>query len=150
MYSNDGKLFGFGNNEYYQLSPDGVEKYENPILIIENKEIEMIECGAFYYLIYKRNGDLLAVGDNNYKQCTDLIKEDKIDKLTLIMNIKNLKMISCGYHHTFLLFQDGKALGFGMNSYRQGIFFFEVLIFCFLNQQSIFLFFILNTVRDET
>ena len=121
MYSNDGKLFGFGNNQYNQLSPNEILKYEKPILILESKEIEMIECGAFYYLIYKGNGDLLAVGDNNYKQCTDLIKENKIDKLTLIMNIKNLKMISCGYHHTFLLFQDGKALGFGNNNNGQGI-----------------------------
>ena len=127
MYSNDGKLFGFGSNEFTQLSPDQNKlKYEESILIIESKEIEMIECGANHYLIYKRNGDLLVVGNNNYKQCTDLIKEDKIDKLTLIMNIKNLKMISCGFHHNFLLFQDGKALGFGNNSNGQGITLFKL------------------------
>ena len=118
MYSNDGRLFGFGSNQYCQLSSN----YENPTLILESKEIEMVECGAFHYLIYKRNGDLLAVGDNSFKQCTSNVGVRLGKFPTLIMNIKNLKMISCGYHHTFLLFQDGKALGFGMNTHGQGIF----------------------------
>eukprot|EP01091_Cochliopodium_minus_P019643 TRINITY_DN8328_c1_g2_i1.p1 TRINITY_DN8328_c1_g2~~TRINITY_DN8328_c1_g2_i1.p1 ORF type:complete len:363 (+),score=93.91 TRINITY_DN8328_c1_g2_i1:160-1248(+) len=121
MYSNEEKIYGYGSNNRNQLGKIEINvQTTKSFYSFDVPNVKLMECGAYFALIYKENGDLMGWGDNNYGQLglgNDLKINQKITKPKLITNNKNIKQISCGYYHSMYLTFQGEMFAFGYNSY---------------------------------
>ena len=98
LINEEGKLFGLGNNEYYQISSDdnkiSYELWKN-IPLPENCskfiDVAVGECYIICLIEDKEgNNKLYARGKNDYHQCGISEKEKNVRFLTMCDNVKNL------------------------------------------------------------
>jgi alpha-tubulin suppressor-like RCC1 family protein len=91
--------------------------------------INQISCGCDHSLILKNDNTLWGTGYNYYGQLglghTDnqytfvqILEQDTPDKL-LRRPVDNIKSVSCGYYHTFILKNDNTLWGTGKNKEGQ-------------------------------
>ena len=133
IYKNNGDIFVFGNNSYGQLifsfdkdsysNKTNTSKHpkchiEFPILLMNNKTIKNISCFGFHNIIYKDNGDILVLGNNNKGQL-GLSHNIDINIPTLLMNDKTVKNIISGGWHTIIHKDNGDIFVFGYNEHGQ-------------------------------
>lgn len=120
IYKNNGDLLVFGSNYFGQL---GIS-YNNkdifkPTLLLNDKDIKSIHCGQHHSIICKNNNDLLVFGCNYNGQLGLGDNKDRSSPSLLHLNNKNIKIISCGNHHTMIYTNNGDLLGFGHNTNKQ-------------------------------
>ncbi|AMM44862.1 putative regulator of chromosome condensation [Bacillus phage SP-15] len=114
LLTKDGKLYGLGDNNYYQLSNvigSGVDS-RNPVLIMEN--VEQVAAGYYHAAILKTNGDVIVLGrcdggeagrpagnygDRNY------------------VAFSGAKYVAVGSDNTFIIDTKGDLYASGNNSY---------------------------------
>ena len=98
IINEEGKLFGIGNNEYFQISSDDnkilYEKWKNiPLPENCNKFVD-VAVGESYILCLiednEGNNKLYARGRNNDNQCGIITREKNVKYLTMIDYSKNL------------------------------------------------------------
>lgn len=59
VYKKNGELWGFGRNQYGQLSIGNYNDQKTPILIMIDVSIISILCGNSHTLIHKKNGEII-------------------------------------------------------------------------------------------
>jgi len=77
-------------------------------------EIEFIRCGRDFTFLYRKNGDLLAWGENSGGQL-GLKDFETRKKPTLVVNDREIRALSCGYAHTAMHKKNGEVYVFGRN-----------------------------------
>ena len=98
-----------------------------PKLLMNDKTIKIIACGSRHSMIYKENGELLVIGNNDEGQL-GIKKEIKFtDQPITLMVDKGIKDISLGGSHSLILKENGELIGFGKNSF--GIILFYLNLF---------------------
>ena len=98
LINNEGKLYGLGNNEYYQISSDDNKlSYENwkniplPDNCTKFVDVAVGECYVLCLIEDKEgNNKIYARGKNDYNQCGISDKDKNIRYLTMCDNINNL------------------------------------------------------------
>ena len=116
----NGKVYGWGGNEYGQLG-DGTKKdRRNPKLIkgIPGKVVG-IAAGSLHSLVVTENGELYGWGRNQNGELGDgSIEDRKYPKL--IKGIRGkVTSIAAGFQHSVALLESGKVYGWGGNDNRQ-------------------------------
>ena len=127
IYKNTGDILVFGDNRYGQLGldyqyNDNIDTDVNvPTLLMTDKIFRDIICGEYHTIIYRDNGDILVFGSNEFGQLglNNNNKYTNINILTLLMNDKNIRNITCGRQHTIIYKDNGDVLVFGSNYYGQ-------------------------------
>ena len=149
IYKNNGDLLVFGNNRFGQLGFKDKKDILIPTLLINNINIKNICCASYYTLMYIRlesklnsvninknsneynDGDLLILGIlecnwphfYNYKSLSLYTYEDNLIlsplSIHLLLNDKNIKMISSGQSFSIIYKNSGDLLGFGENGCGQ-------------------------------
>ena len=112
----EGKLYGLGNNEYYQISSDDKESYEMwKNIPLPEKCTKFIDIGiGEYYIICliednEGNYKLYARGKNDTNQCGISDKEKNVRQLTMCDNVQNLnfKKIYCRNNKSAAITMEG-------------------------------------------
>ena len=121
----NGSLYSFGSNYFGQLGfkKSGTD-FNEPQLLMIDKNIKSIHCGNDFSLILKNNGYLYGFGINDRGELG--ISNNTIPEIVsisytpkLIMKNSKIKFVTCGHHHTMVLTDDGYLYGFGSNYYGQ-------------------------------
>jgi len=68
ILKNNGELFIFGANNFYQLGLKHTKIISKPTLLMIDPEIKSIHCNYYHSMILKNNGELLIFGRNEYGQ----------------------------------------------------------------------------------
>ena len=125
ILKNDGSIYSCGYNNYGQL---GVGDTTNRNAFTQvttniNNDVKQIACGQNYTFILKNDGSVWSCGYNAYGQLglgTSGSSNNKSTFTQVTTNINNdVKQISCGSEHAFILKNDGSAWSCGVNSYGQ-------------------------------
>ena len=118
----DGSLWGCGLNGSGQLGLG----YTNPRYTFErianniNNDVKQVVCGNGHTFVLKNDGSLWGCGYNNYYQLGLGNDTNKTSFTKVTANINNdVKQISCGSNHTFILKTDGSLWCCGYNYYYQ-------------------------------
>jgi hypothetical protein len=103
-------------------------KDENPVQennpelneLLSDLNITAIKSGGFHSLVLTRSGEVYAWGSNYRGQigCGDDFYESIPTKVKALNDIK-IKMISCGYHHSMVLTENGCVYSWGYNEFGQ-------------------------------
>jgi len=130
--TNDGNVYGVGNNYYYQLGYiDSNSKQSTPRHLSwfhengNNITISQISCGGNHTMFLTDDGNVYGVGNNTYYQLgySDSNSTQSTPRhLSWFHENGNnitISQISCGHSHTMFLTDDGNVYGVGWNSYYQ-------------------------------
>jgi alpha-tubulin suppressor-like RCC1 family protein len=124
ILKNDDTLWGSGYNYHGELGL-GHRNSQHTFSQIPIDNIKSITCGGYHTLILKNDNTLWGTGTNCYGQLglghtnnqntfVQLLKQDIHAKL-LRRSIDNVKSISCGSNHSFILKNDNTLWGSGSN-----------------------------------
>ena len=123
--------FNDNRNRLYELMSEGGYEVNSGMSIdemlgllelsgISVSDIKQISCGYNHTFILKNDGSIWGCGLNTYGQLGLGDTNDRTTFTQVITNINNdIKQISCGYNHTFILKNDGSIWGCGLNTYGQ-------------------------------
>jgi hypothetical protein len=122
----DNKIYCWGNNFWSQLGNGRKDKNpvqeNNPELnkLLSDLNIAFIKCGASHSLALTQSGEVYAWGSNYSGQigCGDNYIKSMPTKLKALNDIK-IKMISCGFHHSMALTENGCVYSWGFNEFGQ-------------------------------
>ena len=121
VLGSDGSLWGCGNNEYGQLGSNVTSGYGTFTNI--NSNVKQVSCGYYNTFVLKNDGTVWSCGFNGTVGELGLnITGNYTDKYAftrVTTNISNVKQISCGAHHTFIVKNDGSLWACGENGYGQ-------------------------------
>ncbi len=126
----EGYLWGWGDNTYYQLGNGTTEASTEPIAIYATKQFESVACGNDTSFAIDKTGNLYAWGTNEFGQTikTDTIdiESESLNKTITIevattpqLKLSNIKKISAHGASMLAIDKDGYAWGWGMNEYGQ-------------------------------
>jgi len=110
----DGTLYGWGDNSYGQIGLSDDYLYEKPTRVMSN--VASIATNNDHTLIVKTDGTLWACGSNSYGQLGDGSKEDKF---VPVMITDKVASAVAGYYSTMVLKEDGTVWTCGLNQYGQ-------------------------------
>ena len=120
ILKNDGTLWTCGYNGEGQLGlGDNNHRYTFTQITTNADNIKSIYCGENHTIILKNDGTLWSCGRNDYGQLGlgDGTNRNTFTQVTT--NTDDIKEIYCGFHHTFILKNDGTLWGCGHNEYGQ-------------------------------
>jgi hypothetical protein len=88
--------------------------------LLSDLNITVIKCGAYHSLALTQSGEVYAWGSNYYGQigCGDNFDKSIPTKVKALNDIK-IKMISCGFHHSMALTENGCVYSWGYNEFGQ-------------------------------
>ena len=126
-------------------------RIDTPKLLMNDKTIKMIACGGRHSMIYKENGELLVMGNNEEAQLGMDINSLFSYQPILLMADKEIKDISLGDLHSLILRENGELLVFGKNAFGiENIFLlFYLFLFFIFYFLSTFSFKFLKTTKNE-
>ena len=87
-----------------------------------NNDVKQISCGMYHTVILKNDGSLWSCGWNEDGQLgtgLDVSSSNKKSFTQVTTNTDNVKQISCGNNHTFIVKNDGSIWSCGYNYYGQ-------------------------------
>lgn len=121
-----GKLFVWGNNAYTQL---GLSKSITctgiPSLLQVSQKLatgfKQVSCGLRHMAIITKDDGMLVAGNGNKGQLGigDNYNDDNYLSISKVPDVKGVKSIACGEHHTLVLRSDGTILSWGDNKHGQ-------------------------------
>ena len=111
----DGRVYRFGNNASRQL---GTKKalFKEPSLSNNLKDIVKVSAGADHSLFLTKDGTVYGLGSNENQELGFSSKVKKVDKPTLIPNVRDIVAISAGAFRSLCLSADGQLHIFGRNN----------------------------------
>ena len=116
ILKNDGTLWSCGLNNYGQLGLGDTTNRTTFTKIITNvNNIKQVCCGANHTFMLKNDGTLWSCGYNYYGQLGLGDTTNRTTFTQITTNTDNIKEIYCGYHHNFILKNDGTLWGCGDN-----------------------------------
>ena len=85
---------------------------------MKDKNIEKLACGYNHSIIWKKNGELIGIGENG---CGQLGIGNSVNQKVpvQIMQIESLKDIQCGNNFSVFLTQEGELMGCGGSENQQ-------------------------------
>ena len=122
ILKNDGSLWACGYNNYGQLGLGNTTTYNTftQVTTNVNNDVKQIACGYSYTFILKNDGSIWSCGYNSDGQLGINDANNKTTFTQVTTNINNdVKQISCGYSHTFILKNDGSIWSCGFSYYGQ-------------------------------
>ena len=118
IVAEDGSVWGWGDNAYGQLGPDGGESWPKPRRVEALPAMVAVAAGGRHALALDREGQVWAWGDNSSGQLG--LGHTKPSKApTLVPGLANIKEVAAGIHHSLALSQDGTLWAWGSNSRGQ-------------------------------
>lgn len=133
-YKSNGELWGFGNNSsgynlpifiynfhlFFkgQIGIGNVEKQGRPVLVLKEKDVVALYCGANHNFLQKKNGEILVWGNNESGQL-GIGSYINVLQPFLMMVDPEVKMIRGGRDHSMLLKNNGELYVFGNNRFGQ-------------------------------
>ena len=116
ILKNDGSVYSCGLNGNGQLGlGDDIHRYT--FTQVTNNDIKQIACGNSYTFILKNDGSVWACGGNSSGQLGLGNYTDKNTFTQVTTNINNdVKQVSCGDFHTFIIKNDGSVYSCGDNA----------------------------------
>ena len=118
ILKNDGSVWVCGRNTYGQL---GLGDNTNRTTFTQvTTNVKQIACDANHTFILKYDGSVWGCGYNEYGQLglNDTTNRSTFTQVTTNIN-NDVKEISCGANHTFILKYDGSVWSCGLNSSGQ-------------------------------
>ena len=124
VIKNDGTLWGIGVNTSGQLGlGSGFGNCTTWTQVTTNiSDIKTLFCGNDYTFLLKNDGTLWATGDNSQGQLGlgDTTEVNIFTEVTsVVVDISDIKTISCGGNHVFIMSNDGTLYTTGNNTYGQ-------------------------------
>ncbi len=124
VYTQDGQLFAWGDNDYGQLGVGDMDARFAPVLVrlddLGGRTISMIALGEHHSVVMTTDGKVYAWGRNDFGQLgTSSRQNSTTPKLVSFSGMEPLRSIACGYHHTLAMRFDGTLYSWGLNNYRQ-------------------------------
>ena len=120
ILKNDGTLWGCGQNGTGALGLGDYTNRDTFTQITTNVDnIKSVYCGGFTTFILKNDGTLWGSGYNSHGELGvgDTSNRNTFTQITA--NAGDIKSISCGSNHTFILKNDGTLWGCGLNDHGQ-------------------------------
>lgn len=122
VLKNDGSIWscGYNGNGQLGLGDTTTRKTFTQVTTNINNDAKQIACGSSHSFILKNDGTLWSCGLNGNGRLGlgDATNRNTFTQVTTNIN-NDAKQIACGYHHTFILKNDGSAWGCGLNTYGQ-------------------------------
>ncbi|RHZ55266.1 hypothetical protein Glove_417g57 [Diversispora epigaea] len=120
----EGYVYCWGSGEAFQLGRKVSERHATSGLYLNRLNlfgIEKIFAGSFHSFAIRQDGTVFSWGLNNFGQCGFNPKDNFIvqPKAIEFFNDKKVKSIAAGFHHTFVLLEDGRVYSFGRADYGQ-------------------------------
>ena len=122
ILKNDGSIYSCGYNNSGQL---GLGDTSNKTTFTKvttniNNDVKQIDCGNSHVFILKNDGSVWGCGDNSNSQLGLNNINNKNNFTQVTTNINNdVKHISCGNSHTFIIKNDGSVWACGSNGNGQ-------------------------------
>ncbi|KAH7640570.1 hypothetical protein HUG17_8039 [Dermatophagoides farinae] len=119
LFDDDGKIFRYGHHD---RNREDFTDIQSPILINElsNELIKsIVPCFNYkstWSLILTQDGQLYAIGDNQYGQLG--IGNTEFQHRPVFVS-GNIRKVSCGIYHALAITNDGKVLSSGSNQFFQ-------------------------------
>ncbi|XP_046846894.1 ultraviolet-B receptor UVR8-like [Xenia sp. Carnegie-2017] len=126
--TNEGQLYAFGNNRYYQLGLGDNDSHREPTIIqfnnMKNESIVKMDCGDYHSAAISDGGNIWLWGENRFGQLgtEDFFTVGKPFNLQLHENDNSndfLTDVSCGSRHTAIVTFRGAVYCFGDNALSQ-------------------------------
>jgi alpha-tubulin suppressor-like RCC1 family protein len=123
----DGTVWGWGQNETYQLGlgDSDTEYHTQPIQVPGLADVIAISAGANFNLALKKDGTVWAWGDNGSGQLGDG-KDSYTPDYPLheaspfqVVNLSGVIAIDTGWHHSIALRNDGTVWTWGFNQFGE-------------------------------
>jgi len=114
----NGDVYSFGNNTNGQL---GLGHFDNQNVPVKNSltKVKQISCGATHAMVLLVNGIVYSFGNNTNGQLGVGTVENQYTPTIIPSLSKNVKQISCGFHHSMVLMDNGDVYTFGRSEYGQ-------------------------------
>lgn len=112
LYVVNGKLYGIGDNRWNKLISSSTEKFTAPVLI--SSGIVRVFAGEHSSFCIDERGDLYYFGWRSTETFAAGASDGKLHKV-----LPGVRSVSMQDEHAIILSTDGKAYGWGMNSYNQ-------------------------------
>ncbi len=114
----DGKVYGFGNNQYGQLGQGNTTSLNIPTQIMIENNITAIEAGCYNSLLLAKDGKVYSIGDGSVGQLGIGIEENRtVPTQILEAGEGNITAISTARQHSLMLDKDNKVYVFGNGGY---------------------------------
>lgn len=124
ILTNDGILYGFGDDSFLQLGLNyrrtacNNDRRLYELFYDKSLNVKAVFAGGNSSFIITHNDELYGWGSNGYNQLGFLISYANEGRLTKI-NIANVKSVACGLQHTLILTRCGDLYSCGSNGYGQ-------------------------------
>ena len=122
ILKNDGSLWACGHNNMGQLGLGDTTNRSTFTQVTTNinNDVKEVSCGYLCTFIIKNDGSIWACGYNSNGQLglNDTTNRSTFTQVTTNIN-NDVKEVSCGYVHTFILKNDGSLWACGYNNYGQ-------------------------------
>ncbi|OWZ21506.1 RCC1 and BTB domain-containing hypothetical protein [Phytophthora megakarya] len=120
----NGELHACGCNDYGQLGSGdhSGQLVPRPVEYFFRRPVLAVACGQHYTVASLRDGGVVAFGKNDHGQLgLDSISEPVLQPTRLASPLDRavVPQLSCGYHHTALVTENGAVYTFGRNDYGQ-------------------------------
>ncbi|KAG0164964.1 hypothetical protein DFQ30_009150 [Apophysomyces sp. BC1015] len=122
--TDDGRIYGWGNGEQYQLGRRVIQRRKQNGLVPELlrlRNVKAIGSGAYHSFALTHENSLYVWGLNNYEQCGLLTDDNStspsiVTEPTLIRGLEgkgDIKSVVAGEHHSLVLMENGSLFSFG-------------------------------------
>ncbi|EEY57867.1 RCC1 and BTB domain-containing protein, putative [Phytophthora infestans T30-4] len=120
----NGDLHACGCNDYGQLGMGDHSGHlvPRPVDYFFRHPVLAVACGQHYTVASLRDGGVVAFGKNDHGQLgLDRVSEPVLlpTRLAPPLDRAVVPQLSCGYHHTAIVTEDGAVYTFGRNDYGQ-------------------------------
>lgn len=109
---NQGRAYGLGDNRWKKMTPQSVESYSSPVLLMSN--VKKVYAGEHQTLFLTNSNELYYIGWRNHVSLVTGGGDGQPHKL--MDNVKKANMMD---EHAVILTNDNKAYGWGLNSHSQ-------------------------------
>ena len=115
LLRHDGRLLGFGYNNYGQLGTGDNNNATIPTLITTISDVKQVSCGEYHTIALKNDGTVWVTGRNNYGQLGLGNTTDK-NIWTQVTVTGTVTQVECGGCFTYYVNSSGYMYSTGYNS----------------------------------
>ena len=116
----DGKLYGCGSSEYYQLGAYSRDGFTTPRLIVDNiNNVVDVDAGTYCTIFITEDGKLYGCGRNNYGQLGNSTSTQVSTPIQIGADLGKIVFFEATSGDTFFITEDGKLYGCGHNGSGQ-------------------------------